>query len=110
MWGRDDAFWQVLDVLARDDYLKRPSGVTEARSHIDSSSDVVVALEQQGKPRSHANTYGERRTGGSRALLKLESERDGISLVNSHEHAAIAQPLGNADTGLRGHLTGDGTP
>jgi hypothetical protein len=95
-----DAFWQIFDVLARKKNLEWLGGIAEPSSQVDSCSDVVVALKEQCEPRGHANTYGERRTGSSRALLELESERNGISLVNSHDHAAIAQPFGDADTCL----------
>jgi hypothetical protein len=93
-----------------NDHFVRSSSVTEARSKVYGGSDVIVAFEKQCKARGNAYTDRKRGTGRRRALLEFQTKAHSISLVDSYEHATIAEPFSDTHTGLRCNVTRHGAP
>ena len=104
----DHAFGQPLDLHGGQQHFERAGRITQPRGHVDRRADVVVAFEQQRVAGGDAHAQGERRAHFGGAMFQLERERDARALLDGHDHATIAQPLGDAHAALAGDLTGDG--
>ena len=102
-----DALGQALDLHRGQQHLERAGGVAQAGGHVDGRADVVVALEQQGVAGGHADAQLQRSAHLGRAVLELEREGDARLLLDRDDHAAVAQPLGDAHAALAGDLAGE---
>ena len=95
---------QPLDLHRRHQHLERSGGVAQPGGHVDRRADVVVALEQQGVAGGHADPQRQRRADLGGPMLEVEGEGDGVDLLDRHDHAAVAEPLGDAHAALAGDL------
>ena len=103
----DDPFGQSLDSHRRDQHLAAIGGVAQPRCHVHGGADVVVTLEQQGVPAGDPGAHRQRRADIGRALTQVEGEGDRLGLIDGDDHAAVAEPLGDAHAALGGDLAND---
>ena len=102
-----DPLRKPLEAHRRDQHLTLAGGVAQPRRHVDSRADVVVAFEQQGVAAGDPGAHRERRTDVGGALAEIEREGDGVGLVDGDDHAAVTEPLGDADAALGRDLAHD---
>ena len=102
-----DALGETLDLHRRHQHLDATGVVAQTRGHVDGRADVVVALEQQGVTGGDAGPQRERRAHVGGALFELERERERVGLLDADDHAAVAEPLGDAHAAFGRHLADD---
>ena len=85
-----------------------PGGVAQPGGEVDGRADVVVALEQQGVAAGDADPQRQRGAHLAGPLVEVEGGGDAVGLVDGDDHAAVAEPLGDAHATVGGDLAGDG--
>ena len=100
----DDALRELLELHRRHQHVEVVGVVAQAGRHVDGRPDVVVALEQQRVAGGDAGAQGERRAHARCPPFEIGDELDRGLLLDGHDHAAVAEPLGDAGAALGGDL------
>jgi len=95
-----------FELRCGDQDLERCRHITQSGGQVHRRTDVVVTLEQQGKPGSQAYPQRQRRARSRRPTFQFQRKGDGVGLLNRYDHATVTQPFGDADTPFRGDFSG----
>src|SRR5690606_2083632 len=85
-----------IEYVGGREELTRSSDVAQARSQVDSSTDVVVALEQDHRARGDAPSQRQPSDPGM-TLLDRECCPDHRLGFDAHQHETVAEPLLDAN-------------
>lgn len=105
MLGGCNTLRETLELHGGQQHLVRACGIAQSGRHVDGRTDVVVAFEQQGMTRGDTHAERERCAYLCRTLFEFEREGDAVLLFDRHDHAAVAEPLRDANAALAGDLT-----
>lgn len=103
-----DACWQALDSHRGDEYLVRCGDVAQASRHVDGRTNVIVTLEQQRVSGGDAGAQREWRAHLRRTRVEIQRELDRVGLLDSDDHAAITEPLGDPHAAFGCDFADDG--
>lgn len=100
----DDPAWGAHEIGASDEHFVGVGGIAEAGSLVDRAADVVLALEHEHFAGCDPDANLERRTHVFALPLQVEREPDGLVLFDGDDHAAVTQPLVDANAALGRHV------
>jgi hypothetical protein len=97
-----------LELRCGNQHLEGCRHITQPGGQVHCRTDVVVTLEQQGKPGGQAYPQRQRRARSRRPAFQFQRKGDGIGLLDRYDHATVTQPFGDSDTPFRGDFTRHG--
>src|SRR5204862_5528968 len=97
---------EVVDLVGRHEDVVGAGGVAQAGGQVHGQPDVVVALEEQRVAAGDAHPQGERGADLAGPLVEVEGGGHPVGVVDGDDHAAVAQPLGDAYAPVGRHFAG----